>query len=113
MMIKPHLKSREGKPSQSQTPLLTHPTSQISLHKDPYQLQNDNGIMTRTNMTNQEEDHFNDLLLTLLNGQQDLQKQSFNMGQDMTCRYEYDKLMIGMPIYNRKKYGTSRLAATD
>ena len=37
--------------------------------------------MTRTNMTNSEEDHFNKLLLSPLNGQQHLQKQSFNMMQ--------------------------------
>ena len=35
--------------------------------------------MTKTNMTNSEE-----------NGQQDLQKESFNMMQDITCRHEYD-----------------------
>ena len=35
--------------------------------------------MTRTNMTNPEEDHFNKSLFTLLSGQQDLQKQSLNM----------------------------------
>ena len=31
--------------------------------------------MTKTNMTNPEEDCFNESLLTLLNDQQDLQKQ--------------------------------------
>ena len=34
--------------------------------------------MTNTNMTN-SEDHFHESLITLLNGQQDLQKQSLNM----------------------------------
>ena len=29
--------------------------------------------MTRTNMTNPEEDHYNESLITLLNSQQDLQ----------------------------------------
>ena len=50
------------------------------------------------NLTNLDEDHFNETLLTLLNGQQDLQKQSFNMIQDMTCRHEYDNLMRGNPL---------------
>ena len=72
-MAKPHEESREGKPNQSQIPLLTPPTSQIYLQEDPYHLQNGNDIMTRTNITNPEEDHFNESLLTLLNGQQDLQ----------------------------------------
>ena len=35
--------------------------------------------MTKTNMTNLEEDHFNESLITLLNGQQDLEKQSLTM----------------------------------
>ena len=41
-------------------------------------------------MTNSEEDCFNELLITLLNGQQDLQNQSLNMMQDMTHSHEYD-----------------------
>ena len=53
--------------------------------------------MTKTNMTNPEEDHFNESLLTLLKGQQDLQKQSFNMMQDMTHRHEYDSVMKDTP----------------
>ena len=32
--------------------------------------------MTKTNMANPEEDQFKESLITLLNGQQDLQKQS-------------------------------------
>ena len=36
--------------------LLTHPISQINSQEDPYQLQNEKEIMTRTNMTNSEED---------------------------------------------------------
>ena len=65
------------------------PNSQINLQEDPYQLQNKNDIITRTNMTN-PDDHFKESLLTLLNGQQDLQKQSFNLMRDMTHRHEYD-----------------------
>ena len=68
--------------------------------------------MTRNNIANLEEDNFNELLLTLLNGQQDLQKQSFNMMQDMKCRHEYDNLMRDIPIYE-EKYGTGRDADRD
>ena len=64
----PYLENRE------RNPISLKYTSQIYLHKDPYQLQNKNEIMTRTNMRNPEEDHFNESLLTLLNRQQDLQK---------------------------------------
>ena len=52
-------------------------------------------------MTNQDEDHFNDSLLALLNGQ-DLQKQSFNMMHDITHRHKYDNLMRDIPIYDGK-----------
>ena len=54
------------------------------------------------NLTNLDEDNFNKSLLTLLNGQQDLQKQSFNLIQDMTHRHEYDNLMRDIPIYYGK-----------
>ena len=33
---------------------------------------------------------------------QDLQKQSFNLIQDMTHRHEYDKLIRDIPIYDGK-----------
>ena len=73
-MAKPSLRKIGKENSISpQIPLLTHPTSQINLHKDPYQLQNDNEIMTRTNKTNPKEDCCNESLLILLYGQQDLQ----------------------------------------
>ena len=42
-------------------------------------------------------------MITLLNCQQDLQKQSLSMVQDMTHKHEYDNLMRDMPIYNEKK----------
>ena len=58
------------------------------------------------------EDHFNESLLSPLNGQQDLQKQSLNMMLDMTHRHEYDNLMMDIP-YIIANYGTGRLAATD
>ena len=69
--------------------------------------------MTRNNITNPEEDQFNESILTLLNGQQDLQKQSFNVMQDITHRHEYDSLIRDIPINDRRKHGTSRLAATN
>ena len=62
--------------------------------------------MTRRNVTNPEEDHFNDSLISLLNGQQDFQKPSLNMMQDITHRHDYDNLMRDIPIYEGK-YGTS------
>ena len=40
--------------------------------------------------------------MTLLNGQQDFQKQSFNMIQDITHRQEYVNLMRDIPIYDGK-----------
>ena len=45
---------------------------------------------------------FNESLLTLLNGQEDLQKQSFNMIQDITHRQEYENLMRDIPICDVK-----------
>ena len=102
-MAKTHSESREGKPNQSQIPLLT---PQIHSQEDSYQLQIETEIMMRNNITNLEEDCLNESLLTLLNCQQDLQKQSFNVMQDMTHRHEYDNLIRDIPIYDRK-YGTS------
>ena len=101
-MAKPYSENREVKPNLSHIPLLTHPTSQIYLQEDPYQLQNENEFMTKTNMTNPEEDHFNESLITLLSDQQDLQKQSLNMMLDITCRHEYDNVMRNIPIYDGK-----------
>ena len=53
-------------------------------------------------MTNPEEDCFNKSLMTLINGQQDVQKQSFNMMLAVTHRHEYENLMRNMPIYDWK-----------
>ena len=53
-------------------------------------------------MTNSEEECFNISLITLLNDQQDLQKQSLNKMQNMTHRHEYDDLMRDIPMYNGK-----------
>ena len=56
--------------------------------------------MLRIGITNPEEDCFNKSSLTLLNGQQDLRKQSLNMMLDMTHRHKYDNLMRDIPIYD-------------
>ena len=47
----------------------------------------------RQNQTITEDDQFNEYLVTLLNGQQDLQRKSLHMIQDMNCRHEYYNLM--------------------
>ena len=39
-------------------------------------------IRAMENFNNSDKDYFNESLLTLLNGQQNLQKQSFNVIQD-------------------------------
>ena len=54
------------------------------------------------NMANSEEDCFNKSFITLLNNQQDLQKQSLSMIQDITCGHEYDNFMTDIPIYDGK-----------
>ena len=61
------------------------------------------------NVTNPHEDHFNESLLTLLNGQQDLPKQSFAMIHDITCRHEYDNLVKDIPIYDSKNMDLAQL----
>ena len=53
-------------------------------------------------LTNQDEDCFNESLLKLLNGQQDFQKQSYNMIQDIIHRQEYHNLMRDISIYDGK-----------
>ena len=58
--------------------------------------------MTKINLTNSEDDRFNESWITLLSGQQDVQKQSLYMMQDMTYKHEYDSLMGDIPIYDRK-----------
>ena len=101
-MAKPNIESREGRPNQFQISSITLQISHIYRQEDPYQIRNKNENITRNNMTNIEEDHFNELLLTLLNGMQDLQKQSLNMPQNMTHRHEYDNLRRDIPIYDWK-----------
>ena len=54
--------------------------------------------MTRTKVTNSKEDQFNESLITLLNGQNQL----LNMMKGMTCRHEYDNLMRDIPMYDGK-----------
>ena len=80
--------------------LAPHP--HVYLSEDPYQLQKEKEARLMENLTNPNEDHFNESLLILLNVQQDFQKQSFNMIQDMKCRHEYDNLMRDIPKYDGK-----------
>ena len=58
--------------------------------------------MTEINMTNLEEEYFNESLVTLLNGQLDLQTQSLNMKYDITYRHEYVNVMGDIPICDGK-----------
>ena len=53
-------------------------------------------------MTNQGKDLFHESLLILLNGQQDLQKQSFNMIQDIMYKLEYNNLRRDISIYDTR-----------
>ena len=49
-----------------------------------------------------EEDQFKESNLTLLSGQQDLQKQSLDIMQNMTRWQEYDNLMRDITICDEK-----------
>ena len=77
------------------------PTPQIYPPKDPYQLQKEKEVRPMEPLTDLDKDHFNESLLTLLNGQQDLQT-IFYMIQDMTHRHEYNSLMRDILIYDGK-----------
>ena len=81
---------------------MTPPVLQIHLPDNPYHLQQDMEARPTENLASQDEYHFNESLLTPLNGQPDLQKQSFNMIQDITCRQEYNNLIRDIPIYDGK-----------
>ena len=83
-------------------PSITSGTPQMYPPEDLHQLQKDTEVRPIQNLTNPDKDHFNESLLTLLNGQQGLQIQSFNMIQDITHRQEYDTLMRDIPIYGVK-----------
>ena len=63
--------------------------SQIPLEQETGRSINEVKNMTKTNITN-SEDQFNKSLITLVNSQQGLQKQLLNMMKDMTHRHEYD-----------------------
>ena len=78
------------------------PTPQNHSSENPYHLQHDREDRPTVNVNNQDEDHFNELLLPLFNVQEDLQKQSFNMIPEMAHRQEYDNLMRDILIYNCK-----------
>ena len=58
--------------------------------------------MTKTNMTNSEEDQFNESLITLLNSQHNLQKQSLDRMKNMSFGHKYDSLMRDFPTYDDK-----------
>ena len=64
-MAKTSFKNKEEKLHQLQIPLLTHLTYQINLQEDACQLQNENEIMTKTNMTNHEEGCFNESIYNI------------------------------------------------
>ena len=53
-------------------------------------------------MMRSEEDWFNESIITLLSRQQDLQKQSLDMMQNMTRWHEYDNLMRDITIHDGK-----------
>ena len=57
----------------------------------------------KKHMASSEEDWFNESILTLLGGQQDFQKQSLEMMQNMTRCNEYNNLMRDITVYDRKK----------
>ena len=48
------------------------------------------GQYTKIQMMSSEEDQFNKYIITLLSRQQDLQKQSLHMMQNMTRQHKYD-----------------------
>ena len=52
--------------------------------------------------TSSGEDWFNEPIVTLLSGKQELQKQSLEMMQNMTRHHEYDNLMRDITIYDGK-----------
>ena len=79
---------------------MTPPIPQTHPSENPYYIQQNREARPTGKVTNQDEDCFNESLLTLLNGQQDLQRQSFNMIQDIICIQEYDNLMRDIPFYD-------------
>ena len=65
-MTKSHLENKVRNSNQSQVSLFK---PQIHSPEDPYQSQNEKEVRTTYNLTNLDEDHFEESLLTLLNGQ--------------------------------------------
>ena len=92
----------EERPNISQSLHCNEVTPQFPLQKELYRLGDETENVMKTTSANPKEDQFNESLITLLNGQQDKQKQSLNMLQDMTCRHDYDNLMRDILIYNGK-----------
>ena len=81
---------------------MTPPTTNTHPSEEPYHLQQGREARPTENVTNKDEESFNESLLILMNGQQDFQKQSFNMIQDIMHRWAYDNLMRDIPIYDCK-----------
>ena len=67
--------------------------SQIPPPDESYSSRNETETVPRQNQTITEDDQFNESLINLLNGQQDLHRQSLHMMQDMNHKHEYDNLM--------------------
>ena len=65
---------------------LWHPNPPNPLTRKLTSFTKDMELRPMENLTNPDEECFNESLLTLVNGQQDLQKQSLNMIQDITHR---------------------------
>ena len=76
--------------------------SQIPLQQDIDRQVNDIDNKTKTNITSLKEDQFSESFITLLNGQQNLQKPLLYMMKNMTHRHEYDNLMFSILIYDGK-----------
>ena len=75
---------------------------QIHLQQDIDRQINGMDRTMKTHITNPDEDYFNESIITLLNGQQDLQKQVLDMMKNMMRWHEYDNLMWDIPIHDGK-----------
>ena len=90
----------------------TPDTSKIPSHDESFRSRNVIKTVTRQKPMVTEDDQFNKSLLTLLNEQHDLQRQSLNMMKDINCSHEYNKLMQYIPIYDRKNMDLLHLVIT-
>ena len=62
------------------------------------------GSTPKIQITSSKEDQLNEYILPLLSGQQDLQKQSLKMMQNITRHHEYDSSMMYITIYDGKTW---------